>query len=177
MREIEVKAKINDLALLAASLEKLGLVMSAPIRQKDRIFLPQGTDYGSITSHTNVLRIRDQDGIIKFTLKRHRANELDCIERELAISDGEMMVSILGDLNYYEAVQVVKVRRKCQFQDMKICLDEVEGLGAFIEIEKMSDEEGEKTQRELFDFLKILGVKEEDRVRKGYDTLVIEKIK
>jgi adenylate cyclase class IV len=51
-------------------------------------------------------------------------------------------------------------------------LDEVDGLGSYIEVEKMSDEDGEKIQNELFDFLQILGVSKEDRVLKGYDTLM-----
>jgi len=57
-----------------------------------------------------------------------------------------------------------------------ICLDEVEGLGSFIEVEKTSAEDGEAIQEELFNFLESLGVKREDRVFKGYDTLKYDSI-
>ena len=35
---------------------------------------------------------------------------------------------------------------KCKYKEYEICLDEVEELGSFIEVEKMSDEDGEKVQ-------------------------------
>jgi len=75
-------------------------------------------------------------------------------------------------LNYEQTVEVHKKRIKTSYKDYEICLDEVAGLGSFIEVEKMSDENGEKVQKELFDFLKTLGVSKEDRVFNGYDTLI-----
>jgi predicted adenylyl cyclase CyaB len=54
-----------------------------------------------------------------------------------------------------------------------ICLDEVRDLGTFIELEKITEgEDPIKVQSELFAFLKSLGVREEDRVERGYDTLL-----
>ncbi|MDP3762811.1 MAG: CYTH domain-containing protein, partial [bacterium] len=55
----------------------------------------------------------------------------------------------------------------------EICLDEVDRLGSFVEVETFSDDgDPEKIQEEIFKFLLSLGVKPEDRVREGYDTLV-----
>ena len=58
---------------------------------------------------------------------------------------------------------------------MEICLDVVEGLGTFIEVEAFADGKTEEVQERLFAFLRTLGIKDEDRVTKGYDTLVREK--
>ena len=58
---------------------------------------------------------------------------------------------------------------------MTICLDKVEGLGEFIEVEKITEQDDSiQTQKKLFDFLKSLGISEEDQVFKGYDTLIEE---
>ena len=58
-----------------------------------------------------------------------------------------------------------------------MCLDNVEGLGKFIEVEKMINQENEKeTQKNLIDFIKSLGIDEQDIITKGYDTLIYEKI-
>ena len=36
----------------------------------------------------------------------------------------------------------------------------------------MSEEDGEKVQNELFNFLKTLGIKDEDRILIGYDSMM-----
>jgi adenylate cyclase class IV len=51
-------------------------------------------------------------------------------------------------------------------------LDQVKGLGNFIEVEKFSTDDTFKIQEELFRFLETLGVKRKDRVLHGYDVLV-----
>lgn len=75
-------------------------------------------------------------------------------------------------LGYHQAIHVVKTRTKTKYQDMEICLDEVEELGSFIEVEKIVEGEGETVQNELFGFLETIGVSKENRVLKGYDTLL-----
>jgi len=58
---------------------------------------------------------------------------------------------------------------------VEICLDEVENLGSFIEVEKMSDGDSKQIQEELAEFLGLLGVSPKDRVTKGYNTLMLER--
>lgn len=171
MKEIEVKAKIEGLESLIEKLEMLGCEISDPIIQNDIVFCkkeigPEGK---------NVLRIRRAGDEITFTLKRNISNELDCIEKEVVIDDAEAMKDIVELIGYSEVVRVNKKRRKGRLGDYEICLDEVESLGFFIEVEKMSDEDGEAVQKELFDFLLSLGVDQNSRVAKGYDTLLKEK--
>ncbi len=58
----------------------------------------------------------------------------------------------------------------------RIHLDEVENLGSFIELEKIGpEEEAEKIQKEMMEFLAFLGVPANDRVMKGYDILMLER--
>jgi hypothetical protein len=46
----------------------------------------------------------------------------------------------LNLLNFKEVVRVVKKRKKTHYKDYEICLDEIENLGTFIEIEKIGNE-------------------------------------
>jgi adenylate cyclase class 2 len=78
-------------------------------------------------------------------------------------------------MGYKMANRVVKNRRKGMVGEYEICLDEVEDLGTFIEVEKMAEEDIEQVRKELLDFTISLGVSLEDEVKRGYDILILEK--
>lgn len=170
--EIEVKAKVRDLNELILKLKEIGVSLNEPVVQDDCIYNKKGIDLRSHSHGTSVLRIREQMGRTVFTLKKNRSNDLDCIEKEVEVSSKKELEEIILLLDYEKTVEVHKKRQRGKYKDYEICLDEVEGLGFFIEVEKISDEDGEKVQRELFDFLKQLGVKDKDRVLIGYDSLM-----
>lgn len=169
--EIEVKARIKDLDALISKLQTIGCILSEPIIQDDYVFNQKGVNLKDHSHRTPVLRIREQGDRIIFTVKKNRANELDCIEKEIDVSDRNILKDIIELLGFEQTIEVHKKRRKGICRDYEICLDEVEELGSFIEVEKMTDEEdGGKVQNELFDFLETLGVSKEDAVLLGYDS-------
>jgi adenylate cyclase class 2 len=170
--EIEVKAKVRNLDDLVSKLKEIGCVLNEPVVQDDCIYNKKGIDLSSHNHGTSVLRIREQKGRIVFTLKKDRSNELDCIEKEIEVNDKNTLEEIIELLDFEKTIEVHKKRQKGKYGDYEICLDEVDGIGFFIEVEKMSDEDGEKVQNELFDFLQTLGISKGDRVLIGYDTLV-----
>lgn len=172
MKEIEVKIKVKSFEPVLEKLGELSCEVSEPIIQKDIIF--EKKEVG--TEERNILRIRESNGRFVFTLKRDVANELDCIEKETEISNPLSMKEIIELMGYFETVRVNKKRRKCRYKDYKICFDEVDGLGLFIEAEKMSDEDGEIIQKELLEFLESLGVDVSERMSQGYDTMLERKI-
>jgi adenylate cyclase class 2 len=170
--EIEVKAKVRDFEIIKNKLKEIGCVFFEPIIQNDYIYNQKGVDFKNHSHNTPVLRIREQNGKIIFTLKKNRSSELDCIEKEIEVSNKDTLKEIFELLDYEKIVEVHKKRIKTDYKDYEICLDEVSGLGSYIEVEKMSDEDGEKVQNELFEFLQTLGVSKGDRVFNGYDTLI-----
>ncbi len=175
-KEIEVKAKVENLDELAHKLEALGCVISEPKRQDDIIFVNYSEPYDQAMPGANFLRIRKSGGKILFTVKQPQTNELDCYEREVEISDADEMYQAILLLGYHEACRVGKTRRTAKHGEYEICLDEIDGLGAFVEVEKIAEDvEAEKVQNELFAFLETLGIDENDRVINGYDTLVYRK--
>lgn len=176
MNEIEVKAKIADHGATVAALRKSGCRFSDPITQHDFVFTKKGIDpTAAKTAGNPVLRIRDEGKRILFTLKQDREDELDCIEKEIEVSDKDILRDILDLLGFELIVEIRKTRRKAKYNGFEICMDDVVGLGSFIEVEQFSDEPGEKIKAELWSFLKKLGISESDRVLHGYDTLIYEK--
>ena len=75
-----------------------------------------------------------------------------------------------------EAVRINKIRTTTKHQGCEICIDEVEGLGSLIEMEKLTEAgDAEEIQEELFQFFVSLGIDPQDRLTKGYDILTLEK--
>jgi len=175
MIEIEVKAKLKEPDKMLCKLQNMGCVFSENIIQEDHIFLSQGMRFADITAGINILRLRKENGAVRFTIKQHRNNELDCIENEVIVNDFEKMGAILEMMGYYEAVRLRKQRMTGKYADYTICIDKVDKLGDFIEMECMSSEkpDGAQVQQELFAFLSTLGIRKEDRILQGYDTMIV----
>ena len=171
MKEIEVKIKIDNVEPIIKKLAELGCQISEPVVQEDIIFNEKkpGSE-GKI-----FLRVRKTRNKILFTLKMNVSDELDCIEKEIEINNSESMKDIIELLGYSEYTRVKKKRIKCNFKDYEICLDEVEGLGCFMEVEKISDEDTEIARKKMINFLESLEIDVSQRVFQGYDTLMVKK--
>ena len=174
-KEIEVKAKVNNFDEITHQLKELGCILSNPLAQHDTIFVDD--NYGPFDEfqpNKNLLRIRETNGKFIFTIKNPQSNEQDSIEYETEITDPVEMREAILLMGYHEAVQVHKIRVKTNYNDWEICLDKVDGLGSFTEIEKIADDNVnvEIIQNELFEFLKKIGIKQGDRITQGYDTMV-----
>lgn len=98
------------------------------------------------------------------------------IEKELEIRNASVMDDIVKLLGFYEFQKIKKTRRKTRYKKYEICLDVIDELGNFIEVEKMTDEDSAEVQEELFRFLESLGVSRRDRVDRGYDILLYKKL-
>lgn len=175
LKEVEVKAKVESFEEIQSKLSDLGCIFSEPQTQKDRIYLDNSIEFPDKTVGTLYLRIRNSNGKHIFTLKKQLATEAENLEKELVIDDPEKCNDILKLMGYHEVLNISKTRIKCKHNNMKICLDQVDRLGAFVEVEKITTEDDtEKVKKELFEFLKTLGIKEKDQIFKGYATMIYE---
>jgi adenylate cyclase class 2 len=178
MKEIEVKAKITNIENLSEKLANLGCQFGESLTQEDVIFLPIGVEFSEIVKGTPVVRVRNSNDVITLTLKKRviSENELIKLEKEVVVSDKQKAIEIVEHMGFHEVVRVEKTRTECEYEEMTICIDNIVGLGDFIEVEKLSEnEKEEEIQDYLFNFLQSLGINNENRVAKGYDTLIYEK--
>ena len=172
-REIEVKYHARDLAELEAELHRRGVTMSLPFHQDDQAYAQDGWRYGMSKLGVAFARLRTQDDRHLFTLKRPTDNELACLEFETEVADRDQMHEAIRQMGFYPTVRIVKTRRSARLGDLSLCLDEVEHIGTFLEIEKVvgPGQTGEAVQAELHKFACSLGV-ELERTTDTYDSLV-----
>jgi adenylate cyclase, class 2 len=172
-REIEVKYRVSDLAGLLTALDVRGLALSAPVHQDDQAYAQDGWDYGMSKLGVSFARLRTQDGRHLFTLKRPIDNELACLEFETEVADRAQMHDAILHMGFHPTVRIVKVRRTARLGELALCLDEVEHLGAFLEIERVipPGRSGATVQADLDAFARSLGV-DLERTTDTYDSLV-----
>jgi adenylate cyclase, class 2 len=171
MQEVEVKAWVRDEERLISALLEHGVRLGEPVRQLDSVYAKENWRNDP---ERKVLRIRRQAGHSFLTLKQNGRNELDSLEHETGIDDPEAVEAMLPLLGYELVVEVDKSRRKGPLGEMEICVDEVSGIGTFIEADRLLevDIKAQAVQEELFDFLESIGVSRDERENRGYDTLV-----
>lgn len=173
--EIEVKYRLDDrdLPALERAVAARGAVLSPPVRQDDQAFAPQGWSYGQSKVGVTFARLRTEDGRHVFTIKTPVENEMACLEHETEVADRDQMHCAVVAMGFYPTVRIVKTRRTAALGDLRLCLDEVERAGLFIEVEKLvSDAEaGTAAQDELDRFARSLGVAPQ-RTTDTYDSLV-----
>ena len=138
MYEVEVKALLKDRAMVIKKLEEMGCYFGSELHQVDSIFIPNGVSFPPPLS-VPVLRVRKQNDKYFFTLKISQSNRQDCIEHELEISDGDKMLEIMSLINYKKVPTVDKKQIKTKHKDIEIVIDIVDGLGEFIEVERIVD--------------------------------------
>jgi predicted adenylyl cyclase CyaB len=179
MYEVEVKMHLRNREEVIQKLTNLGCVFTEELHQVDYIFIPESVVFPPPLD-VPVLRVRKQNEKYFFTMKISMSNRQDCIEKELEIMEGEKMLDILKYLKYKQVPVVDKKRIKTKVGEIEIVLDEVAGLGEFLEAEKIvhthNKEERQKIQEELLTFLETLDIKREDQIINGkYDIMLFEK--
>jgi adenylate cyclase class 2 len=171
--EIEVKYHIRDHNALAAALTACGVHLGPPVEQDDQAYAPDSWRYGDSKLGVPFARLRTQAGRHIFTLKRPVANELSCIEHETEVADREAMHHVVLAMGFRPTVRIVKRRRTARIGETCLCLDDVDGLGSFLELERIvgADTSSAAVQAELAGFVAGLGI-EATRTEKTYDSLV-----
>lgn len=181
MREIEIKAKLRDKEAVMAKLASLGCVFEEPIIQSDVVYAENVGTLPDFLSNKVFLRLRVRnDGKVFFTLKKKDAdkvvNHLASTEHEVEVSSKEETEKMLHLMGYKEGTHVDKTRIITHYDGCEICIDEVENLGTFIEMEKLVEEgDSEEIQEELFKFFESIGITRDDRLMFGYDILMLRK--
>lgn len=182
MKEVEIKARLKDVEAAKQALRALGCELSAPIIQDDTTYVRNPGPVATYLNNPEFLRLRvEGDGRVLFTLKYHpgRADDLSGApeEHETVVGSREIMERMLSRIGFKEAVRTKKSRIKTRHNNWEICIDEVDELGSFIEIEELA-EEGVQIPRiheAMRSFLAAIGVPVEEGGLQRYDILMLEK--
>ncbi|MEU1902391.1 CYTH domain-containing protein [Nocardiopsis dassonvillei] len=173
MREIEAKYRVADPATLLAALDSAGVALSAPAEQDDQAYAPPGWEFGMPKAGRAFARLRTQGGEHVLTAKTPTANPLEYVEHETAVADREQMHRVLLQFGYVPALRIVKTRRVGRAGPITVCVDELRGVGVFLEVELTVDDDrdGPAVQARLDAWVRSLGA-DLERTTDGYDVLV-----
>jgi adenylate cyclase, class 2 len=173
VREAEVKYRVQDREALLVALAAHGIEPGPPVVQDDQAYAPTTWSYGDSRIGVPFVRLRTVDGRHTFTLKRPADNALSCDEHETAVADREQMHAAILAMGFRATVRIAKVRRSAELPDGVLCVDDVAGLGTFLELERIVGDgvPGEAVQAELAAFVAALGIAA-SRTEETYDSLV-----
>ena len=177
MREIEIKARLDNVASIVVAIAGQGGRLTKPVTQRDRVYGLPGTA-GASENNDPWLRIRTQtagDSVkYLFTLKKSITNQLDSIEYETEVSNDEELKHIIEQLGFVPYSDLTKTRRTAKLGDIEVCVDHIDQLGDFIELEKLTDEDlvYDDVVQELWSILDSLGVSKSHELTDGYDVLM-----
>ncbi len=181
--EVEIKIEIGDIDKIREKVAKIGKLIKA-INQVDEYYIPSHRDFFAQKPHpTEWLRIRTNPDKVVFeydlSINKKADGEQECAEEyETEISNVEEFRKILGFLNFTKVVTVDKQREYWDCGDIEVALDNVKGLGTFIEAEAKGDFKTlTDAKTACVNFLENLGIKdvENKKINKGYPVLYLEK--
>jgi len=168
--EVEVKFRV-DFSDMKDKIESLGAVFVREELQEDVYFslpLPK------------LLRVRKLENLGKAFLTYKEIRDLgrneEFDELEIEVSDFEATVEILKRLGFREDVIVRKRRLVYRLNGVTLELNDVEGLGGFLDVEVISDDV-EEAKKKIWEVAKLLGLSEEDVEPKLYQELIREALR
>lgn len=169
MIEVEVKARSSQDVL--PKILALGGQLLAVENHRDIYFNSYIRDFKKTDE---ALRIRIKDGGARLTYKGPKLDlqTKSRLELTVEIKDPQAMQNILAELGFLPSAEVIKQRTKYILGDITFALDEVEGLGSFLEIEAPAEGDWENKRIEVMDILHQLGLR--DSIRKSYVELLEE---
>ena len=136
MREIEVKYRVDDLEALQAVLKAQGIELSDPVFQDDQAYAPASWQFGDSKLGVSFLRLRTVSGRHYFTLKKPADNAQACLEHETEVADRDAMHHAAIHMGYRPTVRITKTRRTVAIGDWSLCVDDLDGVGGFLEVER-----------------------------------------
>ena len=169
MIEVEIKVRIKNKEEISEKLKKLGFKFIKKKFQEDIYFNGIDRDFRKTDE---ALRIRDDNGTYYVTYKGPKIDRISKTreEIEVRIDDKEKMRMIFKRLGFREVRPIRKVREIYKKDDITASIDDVEGLGLFLELEKNIYNINEKDEalKELMEILKALNISKDNTIRKSY---------
>ena len=150
--ETEAKFKVESLEPYIERVVQSGGEWLDELKQMDQFF-----DYADrkLLKADSGLRLRIEQGKktnrtqLCFKGPRQKGQYKRREEIEFDVGDSDMATMLLEALGFIKTLVVEKTRRLAQLDSCQVCLDEVNGLGSFIEIEGPNETEIEQVAIKL----------------------------
>lgn len=183
MVEVEVKVKINDINTCISSFLDMGYIREAYVEEIDTYYTSSFHDF---KANDEALRVRESKDLISGKKKAcvtYKGKKLDKVsmsrnELETFVDDAAVMKQIFENAGFVAVTPVEKIRLELSRGNVTVCVDDVKGLGGFLELEMLVRDESmrESALNELERILKSIGMTMADTIRKSYLSMLEEKI-
>ncbi|MBW3542433.1 MAG: class IV adenylate cyclase [Planctomycetes bacterium] len=178
--EVELKFPLDDVARIRRQLDDLGAEAGDEVEQVDRYYAHPSRDFAQTDE---ALRIRRTGDVNRVTYKGPIVDKRSKTRREIELrigenpEDGEQFAELLEALGFRPVREVRKRRVAHDFmwekRKLELALDEVDGLGSFLEIETIAKEPDREPARDaILRLAKKLGL--ENSELRSYLTLLLE---
>lgn len=180
MKEFEIQVKIEEMQPLLAVLAKDGEAKGEK-HQVDEYYTPTHRDFIAVRPANEWLRLRDSGGKTTVNYKiwnrdaQGKSTYAD--EFETAVADVAVMREIFARLNFKKICVVDKIRKTWKYRQYEIAIDSVKGLGDFVEVEYLTDDEADPKRviADMVEFLKSLNCGRIERNQLGYPFMLLFK--
>jgi adenylate cyclase class 2 len=158
MLEIELKVRVDSLDPIRQNLKDRHAEFRGKQHEHDIYYNAPHRDFGSTDE---ALRVRYTDGPALVTYKGKKLQEYGLKAREelnTAVESGEVFEQILARLGFTKTAEVNKWRENYRLGNASFALDQVDGLGTFVEIEIMTEINGADATGQIQKFAKEMGI-------------------
>ncbi|QDU62351.1 CYTH domain protein [Planctomycetes bacterium Pan216] len=169
--EVELKFHVTDVAGLRAKLEKLGAKEIKSKRQIDRYFNHPCRDFAETDE---AVRVRVDGEHNRVTYKGPKIDSATKTRREIEVtlapgeSSRDDFAALLLEVGFRDVISVAKTRVVLDMVwkelTLEIALDDVDGLGSFLEIEAQADDQSlDDARRKVLELAETLGYTDVER--------------
>lgn len=184
MIEVEIKLAVTDSVAVRTKLLQIGFVENRKIEEHDIYF---DNEKGYVRENGCALRVRETKNLyskrvnaqINFKGKKLDSQTMTRQELETSVENADVCRRILEGIGYNPVIpKVVKIRQMLQKDKVTACLDQVQDLGEFLELEILveTEEEREDALGRIEDILKQLGYSIGDTLQTSYLSMLQKKI-
>lgn len=184
-QEVEVKFPLFNREVVLQEIENLGLQKKViGEMQCDSYYTPFHKNFLEPEIVSEWFRVRETKNKCSLNFKQWlpigAKVQNQCNEYETVIDDAYAFKKILKLLDFKEIIVVNKTRNSWIYENVEICVDYVDTLGAFIELEavnKVREEEIAYVHEQFNKILTYIKAEVGERDHRGYPYLLLEKIR
>ncbi len=177
MNEIELKFKIKNFDNLNKKIKDLGCIFEKKVTQIDTVYFEKNNKYFEIKPGTIVMRTRIINGKKKFITLKVRANDFYASkEIEFQVENSKKIEDFIETLGYVKAIDFTKERITTSYKNFNICIDQIDVLGDYIEIEVLTEDNNINMYKEqILNFAEKLGIDVNDLENRYYPQIILSK--
>ena len=175
MYEVEVKVDA-DHEVVRRRLDELGAEPVGTVVQEDTYYDAPHREFAETDEALRIRRERSAGGeSARLTYKGPLVEAASKTREEIetGVESGEAVDGILGALGFEPVATVRKRRDRYRQDEYTIALDDVDGLGEFVEVETETESDVEAAREGAYDLLERLGLDPGEQIRTSYLGLLL----